>query len=139
MPIKKHLKSLNFFKLTEAAAIVVSMFGRKLAKLAAHYNLIAKSKFDFYQERNILIQKDKNSNILSFISKFSGKEVIFSIRRKTTDIVIFDEILLNGGYWPVVELCKKYQIAPYVIVDAGANVGSSVIFFKDAFPFKDFL
>lgn len=131
---KIHIKSLSLFSTKEALQITVAVLGRKIESIASKYNLFAKTRFDYYQQRSIEVIKLKNRNQLSFISKFSGKKLFFSIRRNTTDIVIFDEILLNGGYWPVINLCKENKIKPVSIVDAGANIGSSVVFFKDVFP-----
>ncbi len=133
MSIKNHLKSLSFFKMQEASVIIVAMIGRKLEALASRYNLIAKTNFDFYQRQNVSIKRIKNDNLLSFISKLSGKKISFKIRRKTTDIVIFDEILLNGEYLPAVQICRENKIHPAVII------GSSVIFFKDVFPHAEII
>jgi FkbM family methyltransferase len=133
MSIKNYLKSFSFFNFKESVAILIAIVARKIEEIAPRYNLIAKTKFDFFQKRDIVISKMGNENILSFISKFSKEKLFFKIRRGTTDIVIFEEILLNGGYWPVINICRDNKISPTVIVDAGANVGSSVIFFKDVF------
>lgn len=133
MAIKIYFKSFLFFNLKEAVIISIAIIGRKIEAIAPRYNLIAKTKFDFFQKKEISISKNLNENILSYNSKFSGSKLLFRIRRKTTDIVIFDEILLNGGYWPVINICKEIKIEPSVIIDAGANIGSSVIFFKDVF------
>jgi FkbM family methyltransferase len=122
------------FGFGEACSIVAAMFGRKIATMANRYILISKTKFDFYQQRNIEIKKKGSLNIISFISKFSGKKLLFSIRRKTTDLIIFDEVLLNGAYYPAVTICKENGFIPALIIDAGANVGSSAVFFKDVFP-----
>ncbi|MBS1631992.1 MAG: FkbM family methyltransferase [Bacteroidetes bacterium] len=96
--------------------------------------MISKTLFDLYQGRDIQVSRNGNENIISFNSAFSHKRIEFIIRRKTTDIVIFDEVLLKGGYSLIQKICKDYKISPCQIVDAGANVGAATLFFKDLFP-----
>ncbi len=134
MSAKRHLKSLSYFSLAESCSVVIGMMARKIAGQVSSYNLFAKTRFDFYQERGIGIKKNKQQNTLSFTSSFSGKRLEFSIRRKTTDIVIFDEVMLGASYSPVLKICELLSLEPRVIIDAGANVGSSAVFFKDVFP-----
>jgi FkbM family methyltransferase len=42
---------------------------------------------------------------------------------KSTDIFVFFQVFIAGGYQPVISLLKQEGIIPNVIIDAGANAG----------------
>jgi len=52
------------------------------------------------------------------------------LRRKDSDLDIFDQIFVDKQYkWPEIE-----KLNPKVILDGGANIGLSAIFFSSLFP-----
>jgi FkbM family methyltransferase len=52
----------------------------------------------------------------------------FHLRLRTTDVSLFEEIILNSEY------ALPLDLSPRTIVDAGANIGLSSLFFANAFP-----
>lgn len=50
------------------------------------------------------------------------------LRSGTSDISVFNQIFLHGEYE------NKYRIVPNIIVDCGANIGLSSVFFINEFP-----
>lgn len=134
MNIKHHFNSLTNFGFFEAFAILVAMIARKVVESVPAYNLTAKTLFDFYGQRNIVVKRKGNQNVISYVSSYSGKNISFLIRRKTTDIVIFNEVLLMKSYSPLIDICTILNINPKNIVDGGANIGSFSVFIKDVYP-----
>jgi FkbM family methyltransferase len=63
----------------------------------------------------------------SFIS-LPGLPAPIFLRKKSSDIPTFDQVFVNAEY------DYKINIVPEIIIDCGANVGLSTLFFKRKFP-----
>jgi len=66
------------------------------------------------------------------ITKIKSKIFLnpIQLRRKDSDLDIFDQIFVDKQYkWPEIE-----KLNPKVILDGGANIGLSAIFFSNLFP-----
>ncbi|MEH2048723.1 FkbM family methyltransferase [Nostoc sp.] len=68
-------------------------------------------------------------------TKFQNKDVNILLRSQSSDIMTFTEVIMSREYAPVINLIQKEgcELAP-LIIDAGANIGLSTIFFKSYFP-----
>lgn len=74
-------------------------------------------------------------NRIFFVHEPSGKKLSFSLRRKTTDFHIFNQVFRSCEYQSLIDLAHKLDLPENpVIVDAGANVGCTSIWFQCAFP-----
>jgi FkbM family methyltransferase len=53
-----------------------------------------------------------------------------------SDLMVFDQVFLRNCYLPIVEKMKEHidSSLPLKIIDAGANVGYSCLYFKACFP-----
>lgn len=96
-------------------------------------------RFNLYNR--ILLRR---SNVVSngkteILIKYSHEEygtIRFLLRRKSSDFVVFDEVIVQESYKAFLEMAKrKYgdNGAP-TIIDAGANIGTSSIYFSLCFP-----
>ena len=86
-------------------------------------------------ENNNKIRKIGNLNLIEFRgnSQFNGLKLY--LRRMTTDFNIYGQVFKFGEYQSVVDIINKDAKKKIeYIVDAGANIGCSSLFFKKNFP-----
>jgi FkbM family methyltransferase len=80
----------------------------------------------------------ERSTIESFTSKYTfndnATQLITIRRRPSTDLTTFEQIFKRQEYAPVVDRLKKENTRNLKIVDAGANVGFTTLYFKNNFP-----
>lgn len=63
-----------------------------------------------------------------------SKSVRIHLRRNTTDLQVFDQVMLHEGYKPLVDLVKSNFTGPVLaVVDAGANIGLASLYLTDYF------
>ena len=58
----------------------------------------------------------------------------FSLRKYSSDIMVFEQVIINQEYKPVVEVFNKLGYKPNFILDLGANIGLTSVFFCNIFP-----
>jgi FkbM family methyltransferase len=129
-----HLRSLRNFSLTETLSLVFAIPTRKLVDVAAATNLAAKSTFVFLLRDRHTVTKEGRLNKIGLNASFYSRPVFFYIRRKSTDIVIFKQILYQQEYRHLKQLQQKLNLDVRYIIDAGANIGSSTVYLKSVFP-----
>jgi FkbM family methyltransferase len=112
---KKHISFLWGAKIN-ATHIFWKNFYR--LKAAMHVEIVSESPESF------LIQAD-----------VAGKPFRSFIRKApSSDIYVFRQVFENKEYLPLIELLQKNNSKPALIVDAGANVGYTALFFNLFFP-----
>ncbi len=67
--------------------------------------------------------------------KIEFKGLNYNLRVGSTDFLVFDQVILEKEYQPIVDLikAKNKQINNLNIIDAGANVGFATLFFSKEF------
>jgi FkbM family methyltransferase len=71
-----------------------------------------------------------NSNNNAYIISKIG--ISYRIRKKSTDFLVFEQVILNQEYKPFLELIKKYsQNKGLNLVDAGSNVGFASLYLNE--------
>ncbi len=72
------------------------------------------------------INSDNNAYIIS------KNGISYRIRKKSTDFLVFEQVILNQEYKPFLELIKKYsQNKGLNLVDAGSNVGFASLYLNE--------
>jgi FkbM family methyltransferase len=128
------LRSLRNFSVGETLSIAFAMPIRKLVGVASAANLAAKSTFDFLLQGGHIVAKEGRYNKIALSAPLYSRPVFFYVRRKSTDIVIFKEILYQQEYRYLTELQQKLNLDVRYIIDAGANIGTATVYLKSVFP-----
>ena len=129
-----HLKCIGNFSPVESVQVLFEMLSRKITGIKPSYNFQARSAFIFLLGGNARVKKEGALNRISLSTPHHPFSADFYIRRKTTDIVIFKEILYDGGYRYIKELADRLQLDVRYIIDAGANIGTATVYMKAVFP-----
>lgn len=74
------------------------------------------------------IERRKNQIIIE-LEKF-----YYFLRVNSSDIQVFDQIVLGGGMSRIIELLRELKIQNPFILDCGANIGMTIIVLKKSFP-----
>lgn len=93
--------------------------------------------FDLYYFGKLLqftsIKKNKNSYLIT-VPLQQLKDVSLEIRTNSSDLKVFYQVFVLKEYMNVVRNIQSKGLTQTAIVDAGANVGYTSVFFKAFFP-----
>jgi hypothetical protein len=80
-------------------------------------------------------RKKQRLNEITFFQESFQKTLTFSLRRKTTDFHVFNQIFRSCEYLPLHDLVAHSKLSGSLnIIDAGANVGCSAVWLAYSFP-----
>lgn len=127
------LKLLAYFSMQD---LFVLLLGKVFPRLRH-------SKFEQLQDRENklsilarecqLISVTESEAIVSYA--INGKEYLFFLRLVGSDIMAFNQVIINKEYGVLVSCFRKYlKSDSYTIVDAGANIGLTTMYFKALIP-----
>ncbi len=54
----------------------------------------------------------------------------YALRKHSSDLKVFKQLIIENEYKSVIDLIEKHKININTIIDAGANIGLSMIYFK---------
>lgn len=100
------------------------------------YKLFSIVPKEIFEVRNFVEAAQKNGykideNSLAFVVSKEG--VKLSLRKHSSDLKVFRQIITNEEFRNVVRLIKEYKIKIKTIIDAGANIGLTTLYLKHHF------
>lgn len=80
------------------------------------------------------IDFEKKDKLICFPFKMNDTSFNISLKRNSSDASVFNQICLQKEYESVIGIIKKYNIPCNLMIDAGANIGLTSIYFHSHFP-----
>ncbi len=126
--MKNFIKKTKYFKIQEIISLIT---GTVLSKL--HFS-IAQDVFKLYSvisgalTFNSTIARKENELMVEL------KSFKYALRIKSSDLHVFDQIVLGGGIKRIIEILKEIDLKSFKIMDCGANIGLTAIELKREFP-----
>ena len=80
------------------------------------------------------IKVDRINETIRFNYLVNGYKKSFSLKRNSSDSQVFEQIIEKNEYKPIIEIFKEKKIIPNTMIDAGANIGLTCVYFKSYFP-----
>ncbi|MEY3499837.1 MAG: hypothetical protein RL308_1506 [Bacteroidota bacterium] len=83
-------------------------------------------------ERGINVERLGDSIQFVYTTNLSNSR--FQLKRSASDAQVFEQIIELEEYSPLIDIFKERNISPLTMIDAGANVGLTCLYFKAHFP-----
>ena len=130
------LKNPELFSLTER---VNARLHKTLCKVAEFiYKLSAKrlekSDFLFTQLKNNGVPLEKRGKFIAAYPTINNVKLEVLLKRKASDPFVYRQVLFSQEYSSIVRFFQQNNLALNSIVDAGANIGLTTLYFKAHFP-----
>ena len=126
------IKALNIFSLKYRFQLLKYVFAVKTIDnipepLKKTYDLISK-----LENESILFFRKKRK--IHFSYAIENKIFKFSVNEFSSDAMVFNQIIIKEEYKVIINLFRKFNIEPKNIIDAGANIGLTSMYFTRFFP-----
>ena len=125
------LKKLSYFTLKEKIGIILYSLSSRIINripktLKADYEFIRK-----YHDK-INITPSKKSILIDY--KLNNISTCFDLKIRTSDSSVFEQIIINKEYEAITDIIKNKNINLRTVIDAGANIGLTSIYFARHYP-----
>jgi len=139
MNIYNKLKVLTQLSFKEGALLIIGfIISRIIGKAPAFISqdiFVMGDQLSYIFENGNDVKMLNNTNIITFKNTSAYKGLRLCLRRMTTDYNIYGQIFRFEEYKPLIDIVNQRCIKEILyIVDAGANVGCSTVYFKQLFP-----
>lgn len=90
-----------------------------------------------YRLTGELLQKgykfNQDKNLLHLNYKINNDDYNFELKKKTSDALVFHQIIIKEEFKNVINYMMSKSISCNLMIDAGANIGLTTIYFKSFF------
>ncbi len=131
--LSRWLTVLSFFSLSDLIVLISGKLG--LTRQSEKFNVLddKKNKLDLlylYDSKSFRLAEN---NEVSVRLALEGKTYSCNLRLAGSDVLVFQQVVISKEYEFALSLFReKFGRAPAKVVDAGANIGLVIIFFKAA-------
>jgi len=127
-----YLSKLAPFSLSEKLSILKFTIGSRMI------NKIPRGLKYSYLLTNRLLEKGTKVNrvrdCIEFNFTLNETTSIIHLKRESSDAQVFEQIVELEEYLPILKKFKEINITPQTMIDAGANIGLTSVYFKSYFP-----
>jgi FkbM family methyltransferase len=115
-----------FQQLNEKAILLLAFLPGRFYKFIPSYLREQNRILNASLSNSYEINSDNNAYIIS------KNNISYRIRKKSTDFLVFEQVILKHEYKPFLELIKKYSKNKGLnLVDAGSNVGFASLYLNE--------
>lgn len=127
-----YLSKLAPFSLTEKFKLLKFTIGSRMI------NKIPRGlKYSYLLTNRLLNQGVKVNRVggsIEFNYPINETKATFHLKRESSDAQVFEQIVELEEYLPILKKFKEKNITPQTMIDAGANIGLTTVYFKAFFP-----
>lgn len=125
-------KNIKLYTLFEIYQLTKNYIGQRIIASVPLGLKVTNDFIDKFDSEGITMSKNGNDLVLEY--SIDQSPFIFSLKKNSSDSVVFNQIIINNEYGVITDFFKKHKIPLTNIIDAGANIGLTSIFFKALFP-----
>lgn len=130
--MSNYFSKISLFSLSEKINIIKFTIGSRLI------NNVPRGIKNSYLLCNRLLSKgiqitSKNETI-TFNYPINNQKTIIQLKRNSSDAQVFEQIVELEEYKSLIEVFKKNNIVPRNMIDVGANIGLTCLYFRAHFP-----
>lgn len=134
-----NLGKLKIYTFTEAYQLLRNYIGSRLQTIGKGMVAgVPKGLREFHSQVDVLYAEGmdliKSGGNIVFEYKVGNVPFNFSLQKDSSDLLAFQQIILNKEYRLVIDVLSNKGIKLETMVDAGANIGLTSMFFKAYYP-----
>jgi FkbM family methyltransferase len=87
---------------------------------------------DSFQRKGVSLSKNGNKLLLEHT--LNDKLIKTIIEKDSSDALVFEQVMMRHEYEYILDIFRKHNLTCSVMIDAGANIGLTSIYFKSFYP-----